>query len=48
LTITPVAGGFDGLISGTPTTAGTYRVTLKAVDSNSKVAVVMFDWTVQP
>jgi prepilin-type N-terminal cleavage/methylation domain-containing protein len=48
LSIAPVPGGFDGLLSGTPTLAGTYRVTLKAIDSNSKVAVVMFDWTVQP
>ena len=48
LRIAALPGGFDGLISGTPTTAGTYRVTLKAIDSNSKVAVVMFDWTVNP
>ena len=38
----------DGLISGTPTTAGTYRVTLVCQDSNRKRAVVMFDWTVNP
>ncbi|MEU4625405.1 putative Ig domain-containing protein [Actinoplanes sp. NPDC023801] len=39
---------FYGAITGTPTTAGVYRVTLVCQDSNYKQAVVMFDWTVTP
>jgi prepilin-type N-terminal cleavage/methylation domain-containing protein len=41
-------GFFKGVITGTPTTPGTYRVTLKISDSTWKWAIVMFDWTVQP
>lgn len=37
-----------GVITGTPTTPGTYRVTLRCKDSNYLKAVVMFDWTVSP
>ncbi len=33
-------------ITGTPTTAGTYRVTLRVQDGTYKIAVLMFDWTV--
>ncbi|GAB1641903.1 putative Ig domain-containing protein [Krasilnikovia sp. MM14-A1259] len=40
--------GRTGVITGTPTLPGTFRVTLKAVDSTNKYAVVMFDWTVLP
>ncbi|BFU43592.1 putative Ig domain-containing protein [Krasilnikovia sp. MM14-A1004] len=41
-------GGRGGVITGTPTTAGTFHVTLKVVDSTNKYAVVVFDWTVLP
>ncbi|RZU49148.1 prepilin-type N-terminal cleavage/methylation domain-containing protein [Krasilnikovia cinnamomea] len=41
-------GSQGGVITGTPTTAGTFRVTLKVVDSTNKYALVVFDWTVLP
>ncbi|MDI6097330.1 putative Ig domain-containing protein [Actinoplanes sp. NEAU-A12] len=37
-----------GVITGSPTTPGTYRVTLHCQDSNYLKATVMFDWTVTP
>ncbi|MFC6089714.1 S8 family peptidase [Saccharothrix lopnurensis] len=37
-----------GLISGTPTTAGTYTVTATATDSAAKAASVTFTWTINP
>ncbi|KOX24597.1 hypothetical protein ADK67_18110 [Saccharothrix sp. NRRL B-16348] len=37
-----------GLISGTPTTAGTYTVTATATDSAGKSASTTFTWTVTP
>lgn len=37
-----------GVVAGTPTTPGTYRVTLHCQDSNYLKATVMFDWTVTP
>ncbi len=43
-----VALGATGVISGTPTQAGTYLVTLSAVDSKNKTrtAVCVFTWTI--
>ncbi|MBG0830667.1 putative Ig domain-containing protein [Planomonospora sp. ID67723] len=40
-------GPFNGEITGTPTTPGTYTVRLKVVDSTNKWAVLMFTWTVR-
>ncbi|MFD8080923.1 putative Ig domain-containing protein [Kitasatospora sp. NPDC059722] len=37
-----------GLISGTPTTAGSYSVTATATDSTGPSSSVTFTWTVQP
>ncbi|MBV2154990.1 Ig domain-containing protein [Kitasatospora sp. SUK 42] len=37
-----------GLISGTPTAAGTYSVTATATDSTGPSSSVTFTWTVQP
>jgi prepilin-type N-terminal cleavage/methylation domain-containing protein len=36
----------SGKLSGTPTTAGTYPVTVTAKDSSNKVATLMFTWIV--
>ncbi|GAB1693228.1 putative Ig domain-containing protein [Krasilnikovia sp. M28-CT-15] len=47
LSINP-RGTQGGVITGTPTTAGTFRVALKVVDSTNKYALVVFDWTVLP
>jgi len=48
LTMGPTVDTYDGPITGTPTTAGVYRVKLFVWDSNNKYATVMFDWTVTP
>ncbi|GAA3440881.1 putative Ig domain-containing protein [Planomonospora venezuelensis] len=40
-------GNFNAKISGTPTTPGTYTVTLKVVDSQKKWATLMFTWVVR-
>ncbi|WP_435842891.1 putative Ig domain-containing protein [Streptomyces lavendulae] len=37
-----------GLISGTPTTAGTYNVTVTAKDTTNAVGSASFTWTVSP
>ncbi|MFI8275575.1 putative Ig domain-containing protein [Streptomyces sp. NPDC085929] len=37
-----------GLISGTPTTAGTYNVTVTAKDTTNAVGSASFTWTVNP
>jgi hypothetical protein len=39
--------GTTGLISGTPTTVGTYTVKLTVRDSNNNTAVYMFNWGIQ-
>ncbi|MEU4746769.1 S8 family serine peptidase, partial [Actinosynnema sp. NPDC023658] len=44
LSISPTTG----LISGTPTTAGTYTVTATATDSAGKAGTTTFTWTVNP
>ncbi|WP_141704318.1 putative Ig domain-containing protein [Planobispora rosea] len=41
------SGQYDGRITGTPTTPGTYVVELKVVDSAQKWATLMFTWTVR-
>nr|BFE84820.1 hypothetical protein GCM10020093_074210 [Planobispora longispora] len=41
------SGQYDGEITGTPTTRGTYMVTLDVVDSTQKWATLMFTWTVR-
>jgi len=38
----------SGLISGTPTTAGTYTVDVTAEDANGAQATTSFTWTVEP
>jgi Putative Ig domain len=48
LTLGPTVDTFYGPITGTPTKAGVYRVTLFVYDSSHKYATVMFDWTVTP
>ncbi|MFC4058205.1 putative Ig domain-containing protein [Planomonospora corallina] len=40
-------GRHTGKITGTPTTPGTYTVTLTVTDSPQKAATLMFTWTVQ-
>ncbi len=37
-----------GVISGTPTTAGTFSVTVKATDAAAKTGTATFTWTVNP
>jgi len=37
-----------GLISGTPTTAGTYAVTVTATDATNASGSATFSWTVSP
>jgi hypothetical protein len=39
-------GSTDGLVSGTPTTAGTYAVTVTATDSAGFTGTATFTWTV--
>ena len=47
--IIPIVGGrVTGRISGTPTTPGTYAVTLKALNDRGSSAIYMFTWTVTP
>ena len=36
----------DGVIAGTPTTPGTYRVTVTATDTQRSTATVTFTWTI--
>jgi hypothetical protein len=48
LTLGPTVDTFYGPITGVPTKAGVYRVTLFVQDSAHKYATVMFDWTVTP
>jgi prepilin-type N-terminal cleavage/methylation domain-containing protein len=40
--------GSDGLIAGTPTTAGSYAVTVSATDAFTLVGTAAFGWTVNP
>jgi hypothetical protein len=40
-------GSTSGLISGTPTTPGTYQVTVNATDSTRATATAQFTWTIK-